>query len=96
MTLSQRIAEPVFHALVSPQGYVELNALFTLGERAVSKLENGKWYTAEELNALSGGGIWLKDHPQSKEKNIKKWRYERQTFAHLGAATDLSREIENG
>jgi hypothetical protein len=64
--------KPQWIGLVSPQGHVEYNARFVLGEKAAESLENGKWYTNEELN-----GFFLKDSSGAVEKNIKKWRCER-------------------
>ena len=62
--------------LVSPQGHTEYNARFVLGESA-EKLENGRWYTNEELANLSGKAWFLRDSSGSVEKNINKWRCER-------------------
>ena len=66
-----------YFALVSPQGHVEYNALFVLGEGTVAKLEHGKWYTNEELGRIAGREpYFLLDSPQAVEKNIMKWRFE--------------------
>ncbi len=62
--------------LVSPQGHVEYNARFVIGN-AAEKLENGKWYTNEELADIAGVAHFLKDSSGAMEKNIKKWRCER-------------------
>jgi hypothetical protein len=72
--------------LVSPRGCVEYNARFVLGHKAAEKLEHGKWYTNDELNALADGftiyppgefiplACFLGDSKDAVEKNIKKWR----------------------
>lgn len=65
-----------YHALVSPQGHVEYNAVFVVGESNLHKLTPGRWYTPQELADLCGGAYFLRESPQSVEKNIKKWRYE--------------------
>ena len=61
----------VFHALISPQGHVEYNAKFLVD---IKKLRVGKWYSSEELCKM--GAMFLRECPQSIERNIKKWRYE--------------------
>lgn len=63
-----------YHALISPQGNTEYNAEFVVGD--VSKLENGKFYTAQELANICGCAYFIKDSSCATEKNIKKWRYE--------------------
>lgn len=62
------------YTLVSPQGHVEYNAEFVMGE-AHKKLEHGKWYTNQELANIAGGANFLRDSSQAIEKNIKKWQY---------------------
>lgn len=48
-----------FHALISPQGHVEYNAVYVMGGEAVlSKLKVGQWYTVEELHRLADG-YWV-------------------------------------
>ena len=70
-----RPREP-YLALVSPQGHVEYNAKFVLGDELASKLEHGKWYTNQELSLLRGRPFNPGGSPQCVEKNIKKWRFE--------------------
>lgn len=70
----------IYYALVSPQGHTELNALVCVGQAALD-MEHGKFYTNEQLHELSGrpDGAWFLDHSsQAIEKNIKKWRFEKQ------------------
>lgn len=63
--------------IVSPQGYTEYNARFVLGAVAAESLENGKWYTNQELADLAGRVMFLRDSSGAVEKNIKKWRAEK-------------------
>ena len=63
-----------YNALISPQGHVEYNAEFVLGD--ISKLTSDKWYTPQELADLCGRALFLEDSAQAIERNIKKWRYE--------------------
>lgn len=63
--------------LVSPQGNVEYNARFVLGNDGAKSLENGKWYTNQDLANIAGSATFLRDSSQSVEKNVKKWRCER-------------------
>lgn len=62
--------------LVSPQGHTEYNARFVVGSSA-EKLENGKWYTNQELADLHGSALFLRDSSGAIEKNISKWRCEK-------------------
>lgn len=66
---------PIF--LVSPQGHVEYNARFVVGDKAAENLEHGKWYTNQELADIGGSALFLHDSSQATEKNIKKWRCEK-------------------
>ena len=66
-------------ALISPQGHVEYNARFVLGDAAAG-LEHGRWYTNAELGRVAGGtALFLRESPGCVEKNIAKWRFEVQT-----------------
>lgn len=67
-----------YHALISPRGCVEYNAEFVLNKEALAKLQHGKWYAISELPDIKGPPLFLKDSSNATEKNIKKWRYERQ------------------
>jgi hypothetical protein len=60
--------------LLSPQGHVEYNAAFVVGEDNAQKLEKGKWYTSQELANMFGEATFLKDSSQGIEKNVKKWK----------------------
>lgn len=64
-----------YHALISPQGCTEYNALFVVGE-GVKKLVPGQWYTPQELADLCGGAVFLRENPGTKEKGVRRWRYE--------------------
>lgn len=61
--------------LVSPQGHVEYNARFVIGD-AADTLEHGKWYTNEELAKIAGIAHFLRDSKGTIEPNVKKWRCE--------------------
>lgn len=65
-----------YHALVSPQGHVEINAAFVVGEANLHKLTPGRWYTPQELADLCGRADFIRESSQDIEKNIKKWRFE--------------------
>jgi len=70
---SCRVPYPEYIGLVSPQGMKELNARFALGYGA-ELLENGKWYTNQELLELCGSALLFGDSSGSMEKNVTKWR----------------------
>ncbi len=63
-------------ALVSPQGHVEYNATFSVGEANLHKQTPGRWYTPQEVADLFGRAFFLSGSSRCVEKNIKKWRYE--------------------
>lgn len=60
--------------LVSPQGKVEYNARFVVGDQVTERPEPGKWYTNQELANLAGVAHFLRDAAGSVEKGVKRWR----------------------
>lgn len=62
--------------LISPQGRIEYNARFVIGDKA-EQLEHGKWYTNQDLIDIAGWHIFLKDASGASENNVKRWRCEK-------------------